>query len=131
MFTDVIYTNITYFKLQVSVPLSLIYHLWSYYNNSAIYNANKSLLLPLFIRKGNLIFFIFLIVLICLYSVKFRKWLEKLSHLRNLIILLFLFLSFRLLDESMTEGIKEFFEVFNLLAKFMTYVGIGYKHAAV
>ena len=59
MFTDVIYTNITYFKLQVSVPLSLIYHLWSYYNNSAIYNANKSLLLPLFIRKGNLIFFIF------------------------------------------------------------------------
>lgn len=59
MFTDVIYTNITYFKLQVSVPLSLIYHLWSYYNNSAIYNANKSLLLPLFIRNGNLIFFIF------------------------------------------------------------------------
>ena len=43
MFTDVIYTNITYFKLQVSVPLSLIYHLWSYYNNSAIYNANKSI----------------------------------------------------------------------------------------
>lgn len=79
----------------------------------------------------NLIFFIFLIILICLYSVKFRKWLEKLSHLRNLIILLFLFLSFRLLDESMTEGIKEFFEVFNLLAQFMTYVGIGYKHAAV
>lgn len=36
MFTDVIYTNITYFKLQVSVPLSLIYHLWSYNNNSAI-----------------------------------------------------------------------------------------------
>ena len=79
----------------------------------------------------NLVFFIFLIVLICLYSVKFRKWLEKLSHLRNLIILLFLFLSFRLLDESMTEGIKELFEVFNLLAQFMTYVGIGYKHAAV
>ena len=131
MFTDVIYTNITYFKLQVSVPLSLIYHLWSYYNNSAIYNANKSLLLPLFIRKGNLIFFIFLIVLICLYSVKFRKRLEKLSHLRNLIFLLYLLLSFSLLDESMAEGIKEFFEVFNLLAKFMTYVGIGYKHAAV
>ena len=43
MFTDVIYTNITYFKLQVSVPLSLIYHPWSYYNNSAIYNANKSI----------------------------------------------------------------------------------------
>ena len=79
----------------------------------------------------NLVFFIFLIVLICLYSVKIRKCLEKLSHLRNLIILLFLFLSFRLLDESMTEGIKELFEVFNLLAQFMTYVGIGYKHAAV
>ena len=34
----------------------------------------------------NLIFFIFLIVLICLYSVKFRKCLEELSHLQNLII---------------------------------------------
>ena len=79
----------------------------------------------------NLIFFIFLIVLICLYSVKFRKCLEELSHLRNLIFLLYLLLSFSLLDESMAEGIKEFFEVFNLLAKFMTYVGIGYKHAAV
>ena len=79
----------------------------------------------------NLIFFIFLIVLICLYSVKFRKRLEKLSHLRNLIFLLYLFFSFSHLDESMAEGIKEFFEVFNLLAKFMTYVGIGYKHAAV
>ena len=79
----------------------------------------------------NLIFFIFLIVLICLYSVKFRKRLEKLSHLRNLIFLLYLLLSFSLLDESMAEGIKEFFEVFNLLAQFMTNVGIGYKHAAV
>lgn len=79
----------------------------------------------------NLIFFIFLIVLICLYSVIFRKRLEKLSHLRNLIFLLYLLLSFSLLDDSMAEGIKEFFEVFNLLAKFMTYVGIGYKHAAV
>ena len=39
MFTDVIYTNIAYFKLQVSLLLSLVYHLWSYYNNSAIYNG--------------------------------------------------------------------------------------------
>lgn len=39
MFTDVIYINITYFKLQVSVLLSLVYHLWRYYNISAIYNG--------------------------------------------------------------------------------------------
>ena len=43
----------------------------------------------------------------------------------------FLFLSFALLDEPVTVSVEQFLKVSNLLAQFVSSVGVGHKHAMV